>query len=161
MPIVCDTSVLSYLILIDEVEVLPALYGEVLIPEEVAAELRHPQGPKALRTWMEALPGWLQVEASNHRLGSDVEDVLRTLDPGERAAIRLAADMDASLIVMDEKAGRRIAQQLGLSVTGTIGILDLAASEGWIDVVRVIEQLKDTSFRAAPALYRWLLERHA
>jgi hypothetical protein len=35
--------------------------------------------------------------------------------------------MDASLIVMDEKAGRRIAQQLGLSVTGTIGILDLAA----------------------------------
>ncbi|NBC18085.1 MAG: DUF3368 domain-containing protein [Bacteroidetes bacterium] len=140
---------------------LPALYGDILIPEEVATELRHPKGPNAIRDWIGHAPGWLRVSSSEYRFGSGIEDMLRTLDAGEREAIRLAVDVNASLIVLDEKAGRRVARRLGVSVTGTIGILDLAASEGLIDVVRVVEQLQLTSFRAAPALYRWLLERHA
>ena len=49
MAIVCDTSPLSYLVLIDEIDILADLYGEVFIPPAVAEELRHPDGPKATR----------------------------------------------------------------------------------------------------------------
>jgi predicted nucleic acid-binding protein len=87
-------------------------------------------------------------------------EAFSTLDRGERAAIRLAVHEDARLLVIDERAGRTVANDLGLAVTGTLGVLDVAATEGLVDVAEVIERLRATSFRAAPSLYRWLLDRH-
>jgi predicted nucleic acid-binding protein len=63
-------------------------------------------------------------------------------------------------LVIDERAGRAVARDLGLAVTGTLGVLDVAATKGLVDVAEVIERLRATSFRAAPSLYRWLLNRH-
>jgi hypothetical protein len=51
MLIVADTSPISYLILIEEVEILPKLYGRVLIPPQVLEELGSPAGPEPVRSW--------------------------------------------------------------------------------------------------------------
>jgi predicted nucleic acid-binding protein len=54
------------------------------------------------------------------------------LDDGERAAIALAVAIGAELILMDDRAGVAVAYQKGLTVTGTLGVLDLAARRGLI-----------------------------
>lgn len=164
MAIVCDTSPLSYLVLIGEVDILADLYGHVSIPSAVADELQHPDGPDATRRWINAPPEWLHVAPPYPRAPSDTllaeNEAFSILDRGERAAIRLAMHEDARLLVIDERAGRAVANDLGLAVTGTLGVLDVAAAEGLVDVAKVIERLRATSFRAAPSLYRWLLSRH-
>jgi predicted nucleic acid-binding protein len=63
-------------------------------------------------------------------------------------------------LVIDERAGRTVAKDLGLAVTGTLGVLDVAATEGLVNVAEVVGRLRTTSFRATPSLYRWLLNRH-
>ena len=156
MTIVSDTSPISYLVLIGAEEVLPMLYGEVLIPEAVRRELGHPQGPEPVRNWVEGLPPWLRVERVRTQSG---ETTLQHLDPGEREAIVLAREEEAGILLIDEQAGRQVARNFGLEVTGTIGVLGAAVKNGHVDAAPVVEALRDTTFRASPDLYRWLLNQ--
>lgn len=159
MTIVSDTSPISYLVLIGAEEVLPALYGQVLIPKAVRRELGHPQGPEAVRNWVEASPPWLSVRSIRANSGEHGENPLQSLDPGEREAISLASREDASLLLIDEQAGRKVARDRGLELTGTIGVLGAAAKKGHLDAARAVRALKNTTFRASPDLYRWLLRQ--
>ena len=62
MTVFADTSPLNYLILIGEVQVLPRLFGEVIIPTAVMTELFHPKAPAADAKWAVALPDWVKVK---------------------------------------------------------------------------------------------------
>lgn len=53
--VVSNTSPLNYLVLIDQIELLPALYGRVLIPQSVAEELKAPETPEVVREWIATL----------------------------------------------------------------------------------------------------------
>ena len=55
--------------------------------------------------------------------------------------------MRADLLLIDERAGFRVAQGRGLRATGTLGVLDLAAERGLIDFAEAIRQLEPTGFR--------------
>jgi len=59
--VVADTSPLFYLLSIDQIGVLPQLFGTVLIPDAVDRELRHPSAPALVRDWAAHLPSWIQV----------------------------------------------------------------------------------------------------
>lgn len=78
------------------------------------------------------------------------------LDIGERAAIRLAESLRADLILLDERAGRRVAAERGLKVTGLLGLLDLAADLGLVELGQVLDELRATGFRASQALLKQL-----
>ncbi len=54
--VVADTSPIRYLLVIGEIEILPALFGTVIIPTVVRDELCHPRAPEAVRTWIQAPP---------------------------------------------------------------------------------------------------------
>jgi len=71
---------------------------------------------------------WLQKGAQSLSIAADL---LNTLDRGEAAVIHLALDLKVQTVVIDEAAGRRVARLNGLSVTGSIGILLRAKSEGY------------------------------
>jgi predicted nucleic acid-binding protein len=62
MIVVSDTTPLNYLILIDSVHVLPALFGQVYAPPAVIAELSHSRTPGPVRGWVASPPGWLTVQ---------------------------------------------------------------------------------------------------
>ncbi|MFB6279500.1 MAG: DUF3368 domain-containing protein [Salinibacter sp.] len=161
--IVSDTSPISDLVITGYEEILPTLYGEVLIPEAVFRELGHPEGPAPVSAWIEAPPPWLTVKSiqpgsGGHR-SRPSEESLQHLDPGERAAILLAEQTDARLLLIDETAGREAARAHGLVVTGTIGVLGAAAQKGHLDAADAARALKNTTFRASPDLYRWLLRQ--
>src|SRR3982751_4127841 len=98
MLVVADTTPLNYLILIRQIELLPKLFGEVLIPPAVFAELQDPETPTAIGKWIEQRPAWLQIRS----LHSPPHANLSFLDAGEQEAIALAEEIGADKILLDE-----------------------------------------------------------
>lgn len=153
--VVADTSPILYLHLIEEIELLPALFHEIHLPAEVYNEICHPKAPQTLRAWALARPNWLSIASAP--LIIDPETA--SLDDGERAAIALAEFLPADLILMDERKGVRVSLQKGFEVAGTLGILDLAARRGLIDLAESFDRLKATNFRYRPQMLEDLLVR--
>lgn len=155
MIVVSDASPLNYLVLIDAAHVLPALFGNVIIPQAVYDELSTPSAPDLVRHWIAHRPDGLLVRRAIAK--SDPE--LQPLDSGEREVILLAEDLRADLIILDERAARQIATRRGLRVTGTLGVLNFAGHRDLLDITETVARLQRTSFRAAPKLYKWLLDQ--
>src|SRR2546430_130468 len=122
---VADTGPLNYLGLIGAIHPLPQLFETVPVPQVVCDQLRHPLAPGALRAWAAQARAWLDVRPAPDAANDD--PAWRTLDAGERAALALARALNADLVPMDDRAGVAVAHQLGFAVTGTLGVLDLAA----------------------------------
>ena len=155
--VVADTSPLNYLVLIGQVEILPALFEKVFVPQIVRNELRHDEAPERVRRWIGEPPSWLEIAAEEH-VGDDPD--LRHLDDGEPAAILLAVRIGAELLLIDDRDGVIAARSRGFAVTGTLGLLDLAAGRGMIRLNDAVERLKKTSFRCHPDVLNALLARH-
>jgi predicted nucleic acid-binding protein len=152
--VVADTSPLCYLLLIDQVDLLPCLFERILIPRAVAAELAHPAADGKLREWIARPPLWLEIrEAPPPRFD------LSRLDAGESEAIALAEAIGADLVILEERKARQIAVERGLQITGLLGILVAAAERGLVELREVLERLRQTSFRADPRLLASLLDR--
>lgn len=153
--VVADTGPLNYLILIEVSDLLPKLFEHILVPATVHAELSHADAPASVRAFAAAKPTWLEVHPDP---APYIEEA--ALDAGERAAIALAMSIGADLILMDDRAGVAAARRHGLSVTGTLGVLDLAAKRGLIDLATALTRLKATNFRYRPEILDALLAQH-
>jgi predicted nucleic acid-binding protein len=154
--VVSDTSPLNYLIQIEVIEVVFRLFKAINIPGAVAAELSHRDAPEVTRAWIAKPPGTLHIlEPEPVRDGA-----LSRLHPGERAAILLAEQLSADLVILDDRAGRAVAIERSLRVIGTLAVLDEAGANGWLNIPEIVERLRKTGFRAHPSLYDWLIDRH-
>ena len=150
MIVISDTSPLRYLITIGHVDVLPVLYSRILCPPEVLAECSHSQSPPALRAWIAASPAWLAVVTP---VLSWTHSELSRLDVGEAAAIRLAHEQAADLLLMDERKGRQIAQRLGFRVSGILAVIAEAARLKLLDFDQAVFKLtQETNFRVSPTV---------
>jgi predicted nucleic acid-binding protein len=83
------------------------------------------------------------------------------LDAGERDAIALATEQQASLLLMDKRDGVAAARARDLKVIGTLGVLDIAAAHGWIDLSTIFDRLRQTTFRPPHRLMAAMLEQDA
>ena len=101
----------------------------------------------------ENLPNWVTVMPTPKT--NDVE--LNSLDQGERAAIALAERLNPTLILMDDRAGVTCARSRGFKVTGTLGLLKIAATRGLLDLAAALERLKTTNFRYWQEMFDELL----
>ena len=155
MTAVADASPLCYLVLIGEIGLLPKLFRQVAVPHAVIAELLHEGAPEEVRNWASNLPEWI----STRRTADVVSGGMQKLQAGERAAIILAEAIKADLILLDEKAARRIAAERGLRVTGLLGVLGEAATRGLVDLASAIDRLRKTTFRCSPALLKATLDQ--
>lgn len=153
--VVSDTSPLRYLVQISHIDLLPRLFETLRIPSSVREELIHPSAPAAIRDWIVSHPDWLNVS-----IDPPIDPALRSLDPGERAAIALGLTLSADLVLMDDRKGANAARERGLLVVGTLGILDLAGRKGMIDFGKAIEGLKRTNFRVRARLLNDLVRQH-
>lgn len=131
MIVVADSSPLHYLILIEQADLLPRLYSEVVIPDAVVAELTRPASPEAVSGWLLTARRWLRVASVS---AEEIATITESLDYGERAAIALAQRTRADLLLIDETAGRREARRRNILVTGTLGVLRTAAEKHLIHV---------------------------
>lgn len=155
MKAVADTGPLNYLLLIEEIGVLPQLFKEVVIPNAVREEMLHANAPEAVRQWAETPPGWITI------IGDAPGGGLQQLGAGEHAAIWLAESLSADAVLLDDAKARAVAEAKGLSVIGTLGILASAADLSLLDLPEVFRRLEQTTFRAPTAVMTALLERDA
>ena len=154
MLVVSDALPLNLLAELQQVDILAALFGQVLIPPEVAAELASPSAPDAVRAFITAPPAWLSVRPATAKLE------LVHLDAGEVAAISLAHELSVPLLI-DERAGRAAALAQGITIVGAIGILERAADRNLIpDLAAVHAAIRQMSFRVADGILDDSLARH-
>jgi predicted nucleic acid-binding protein len=154
--VIADTSPLNYLVLIGEIDVVPELYQTVVIPADVLEELRSPNTPAVVLAWSRKTPDWLHVEVPK-MMPADAD--LAILGKGERAAIALALEHQDALLLIDEGKGRRAAKSRQIGIIGTLGILDMAAARGILDLPAAVKRLQQTNFHVAPRLLGKLLEQ--
>jgi predicted nucleic acid-binding protein len=152
--VVADTSPIRYLLLIEQIDLLPRLYGKITIPTKVYTELVALNAPKVVQSWAIDLPSWIEVKTTS--MSADL--TLQRLDPGEQEAILLAQELQAELVLLDDKAGRQAALLRNLSVTGLLGVLDEAANLGLISRSEVTNRLLKTNFRIAPGLLQLFIK---
>lgn len=155
MIIISNTTPLNYPVLIEQQDVLRALFGRVIIPQGVLEELQRDKTPRAVKEWIAIRPEWLEVRTvqniSVHELNS--------LDAGEREAILLAEEISANALLMDDKDGRKEAAKRSMVVIGTLGVLEQAAERDLIDLTEAIDRLRQTTFRAPKEVIEAMLER--
>ena len=155
MIVVTDTSPLCYLVLIGCEEILPKLYRSIATTQTVVAELCHADAPPVVRAWAGKPPAWLMIHPDP--TANDPE--LTLLHAGERTAFSLAEKLHADIVILDELAARTLAMKRGHEVVGLLGLLANAADAGLINLNDAIFRLRQTNFRASPALLRSLLSR--
>jgi len=156
--VVADSSPIRYLIVIREIEALQQLYDRIVLPSEVLAELTHPNAPSVVQEWVSSLSPWIEVVRGQIPTPPELSDVL---DPGEAAAITLAHEMHADFVLLDEREARRMAIRGGLRIAGTVGILELAAEKGLIDLAECFQKLQATNFRIEKHFLQEALTRDA
>ncbi len=143
--VISNTSCLIVLDNIGLFYVLRELYGNILVTEEVSHEFG-----KELEDWV---------------LNQKIRDekyfkVINTfIDKGEASAIVLALETDNSILIIDDLKGRKIAKNLGLSITGTLGVILKAKQQGLISSLKeVLDAFKDQGFRISSGLEREILK---
>jgi predicted nucleic acid-binding protein len=154
MIVVSDTSALNYLILIGEDRVLPTLFNRVAAPPAVIAELKRAKAPIEVKNWVNNCPAWLEIRSP----GSLVTD--SSLGPGESEAISLALELKADLLLVDERDGTAEAKRRGLAVTGTLGVIEMAAAADLLSLSDAIAALRKTTFRGSKDLIDDILARY-
>lgn len=144
--IIADTSSLIALHDIGELEILKQIYTQITIPTEVAEEFQ------------DDVPNWIIIENVQDR--DKIKLLKLELDKGESSAIALAMEQEESLLIMDEKKGRKVAKQIGLKIIGVLGIFMKAKELGLIEKVGpILDKLEEAEFWISQRLKDQILKR--
>jgi predicted nucleic acid-binding protein len=153
--VVIDASPLIGLAIVDGLEWLSKLFGTVYMPESVKNEVLPGVGATGeeaiahsieagwLKVWPEPIPALLEID----------------LDIGETDCINLSLSYaDKSVLIMDERTGRAVAKEKGLSVVGTAAVIGLAKKQGLIPSARkAFEVLHASDFRISATVINQVL----
>lgn len=137
--IISDTSCLIILSKIGELDLLRQLYQTVIITDKIQLE------------YGEQLPDWIIVQQAKDHYKQQLLEM--QVDIGEASAIALALEISGSIIILDDWKARKLAERLGLSVTGTIGVIVKAKKKGIISTIKpYLNKIKETNFRISEEL---------
>jgi predicted nucleic acid-binding protein len=146
MIVVADSSPLIVLVKIGHMDVLPKLFGRIIIPPAVAGELIHFRSPPAVRNYFSAVPNWLETRAA-----SSIEPVAG-LHMGEIEALSLAKELNADFLLIDERHAYKEAVARKINAIGTVRVLERAAEEQLVDLKEAFDRIRKTDFWVSPKL---------
>jgi predicted nucleic acid-binding protein len=133
--VVSNTSPITNLAAINQLNLLQQLYSRIIIPEAVTHELTNVgtivPGATEVQTFE-----WIQVQTITNR--STVISLQLELDEGEAEAIALASELKADLLLLDERRGYQVPSRYGLRVKGVLGVLIAAKSRRLIPAVKPV-----------------------
>lgn len=141
--IISNSTPLIALSALGKIQLLHHYFKEVIIPDAVWQEVvihgKNKPGSVEVREC-----SWIKVHNVQDRIA--VETLEISLGKGESEAIILAKEQNLPLII-DDRAGRRTAKVLELTITGTIGILLKAAEDNLINIDEALSGLSAVGFR--------------
>jgi predicted nucleic acid-binding protein len=125
------------LILLDkigELNLLNKVFGQIIITPEIALEFKS------------ELPAWFEVKEPANKTYQKILEA--SLDKGEASAIALAIEQSDPLLIIDDLKGRKYAEQFGIKITGTLGVIIDAKLSGHIQSIKpLLDKIKKTDFR--------------
>ncbi len=137
--IISDTSCLIILNKIRELDLLHQLYKTVTITQDILLE------------YGENLPDWIEVQQVKDDYRQQLLEM--QIDKGEASAIALALETADNIVILDDWKARKVAERLGLSVTGTLGVIIKAKNSGIIPSIKsYLEKIRRTNFRISEEL---------
>jgi len=143
--IIADSSCLIALDNINKLELLQSIFSEITITSEIAKEFGKP------------IPKWIKIRSPKSK--ETVQKLLSVLDAGEAEAIVLAIESKNSLLIIDEKKGRKIAISHQVNIIGTLRVILLAKQGKIIDKIEpLIKSLKLVGFRISKKIETGMLE---
>ena len=158
MIVISDSTPIISLTKIGMLGALGTFYNEVLIPDAVYQEVcSNPDFVNEANLIKNS--SFIKVQAVSN---NQSVKILRAsgLDLGESEAIVLADSLPNSLLLMDERKGRQIAQSMGIKITGTLGILIQAKKSGMVNEIKpLLDALLNANVRISEALYHSILEQ--
>jgi predicted nucleic acid-binding protein len=161
MIVISDTTPIISLLKINKLSLLQVLFKNVIIPQAVYNELV--SNPKYTNEAVVIFnTSYISIKKVENRQQVDELRNNSGLDIGESEAITYSKMVNADLLLMDEQKGRSVAKQLGLSITGTIGILIQAFNENLIskeEILNSIKVLKESGRYISESLYNRLIAR--
>lgn len=147
MIVVSDSSPLIALASVDHLDLMQLLFDTVIIPASVRDEVMGSTAKIAVE-----LSPFIRVEPVAAEL--PVRFLKLNLHAGESEAIALALERGIQGVILDDKQAREIADELGLKVIGTLGLLILAKQKGLLSAMRPImsQIIERVNFRIAPSV---------
>jgi predicted nucleic acid-binding protein len=153
MIVVSDTTPVISLLKVGQLDVLRKMYGTVVIPAAVYHELvtnkAFPEEAEAVKRCE-----FIRQENVRNELAVKILEANANLDKGESEAIVLFEDLNADLLLIDERKARAVAQEMGITVTGTLGVLLEARRLGYVPRLRpLLEALIASNIRISETLF--------
>lgn len=143
--IISDTSCFIILSKIGELTLLKSLFGQIITTVEIAREFG------------EDLPDWVIIHQAKDKYRQQLLEM--QIDQGESSAIALALETPDCTIILDDYKARKIAEKLGIKITGTIGIIIKAKQIGIIPSIKpILNKIKTTDFRLTPEIELFALK---
>jgi len=137
--IISDTSCFITLSNIGELELLQLLYKQIVTTPEIAQEFG------------ENLPDWVEIISVSDKSKQELLEM--QIDTGEASAIALALEHKNPFLIIDDYKARKLAQNLKLNHTGTIGVIIAAKQKGIINSIKpILKKIKETNFRISADL---------
>ncbi len=156
MIVISDTTAISSLFKINQLELLHQFYKEILIPTTVFEELMALEAFDFNVSEIKTAE-WIQVKMPNDHLL--IAELAEELDLSESEAIALAKEVKADLLIIDEKRGRLKANELGIATSGLIGVITQLKRQGKISAVKpLLDELRSTGFWIHESFYIKILQ---
>jgi uncharacterized protein len=152
--VVSNTTPLLTLLGIEALELLHQLYGDILVPAGVWQELEkgRERGVYADLTQLD----WIDIRPVQNQTA--LAYLMTELDRGEAETLVLAQETRARLVLLDEKAARRVADQLSMTYTGSLGILLRAKDQNLITAVKpLLDRMRQNGIWIGDSLYQSIL----
>jgi predicted nucleic acid-binding protein len=124
---VSNSSPLIWLAKINRLGVLKSLFGAIIVPEKVRAEVSSGESADSLLIREAFREGWLRVSGEADDASALVG--VSGLHQGEAEAVLLARRL-GSLLLVDEREATGTARVFGVRPLGTVGVLLLGLAEG-------------------------------
>lgn len=158
MVVVADTSPLTALLHLNQVHILQALYGKTYIPGAVANELKTLIGFGYDISFLNERDVFI---VTNPKEEFVQQAWLTKLDKGEAEALALAIELKAELLLIDEKLGKKMAEQNSIACKGVVGVLIEAKEKGLIKEIRpLLQELREgLKFRLSDSIVALALQR--
>ena len=157
MTVVSNTSPITNLATIGQLNLLQQLFETIIIPQAVYDEMANLGYSVAGTIEVQTFP-WIQTQQVTNRIL--VTQLQTEIDPGESEAIALALELSEEELLIDDYLGRIAASRLGLKITGLLGILLTSKREGLILAVKPLmdDLITQAGFRISDRLYTNILQ---